>query len=177
MSKTITDSEELLSRLKYQNSQGSLDPYYNVPPINFQEMRVYNLGSKFAYFIMVSHYTRWTLRHTLYKNYLIVSYIFWIGVQAKCDPWLYFDDLQSWVVPPSVNRDKLWLSVSIGCPFTDTKQQPAKQGRDLHKNSGGPRANDVQAKGLHEVYSNLNYHNFKLKKTFWKTNKSTLFLK
>lgn len=63
------------------------------------------------------------------------------------------------------------------CPFTDTKQQPAKQGRDLHKNSGGPRANDVQAKGLHEVYSNLNYHNFKLKKTFLKTNKSTLFLK
>lgn len=79
----------------------------------------------------------------------------------------YFDDLQSWVVPPSVNRDKLWLSVSIGCPFTDTKQQPAKQGRDLHKNSGGPRANDVQAKGLHEVYSNLNYHNFKLKKNFF----------
>ena len=50
--------------------------------------------------------------------------------------------------------------MGIGCPFTDTKQQPAKQGRDLHKNSGGPRTNDVQAKGLHEVYSNLNYHIF-----------------
>lgn len=71
MSKTITDSEELLSRLKYQNSQGSLDPYYNVPPINFQEMRVYNLGSKFAYIILGEH-----LDTLCIKNYLIVSYIF-----------------------------------------------------------------------------------------------------
>lgn len=177
MSKTITDSEEILSRLKYQNSQGSLDPYYNVPPINFQEMRVYYLGSKFAYFIIVSHYTRWTFRHTLYIFNRIVYMYSELESKLSATHDYISTTYKVGSVPLSVNRDKLWLSVSIGCPFTDTKQQPAKQGRDLHKNSGGPRANDVQAKGLHEVYSNLNYHNFKLKKTFLKTNKSTLFLK
>lgn len=67
--------------------------------------------------------------------------------------------------------------MSIGCPFSDTKQQPAKQGRDIHQDSGSPGTNDVQAKGLHEVYSNMNYHNFGVIKNVFKKNKSTLLLK
>lgn len=40
LSKVITDSEELFSRLKDQNSQGSLTPpYYNVPSVNFKKVR------------------------------------------------------------------------------------------------------------------------------------------
>lgn len=40
LSKVITDSEELFSRLKDQNSQGSLTPpYYNVPLVNFKKVR------------------------------------------------------------------------------------------------------------------------------------------
>lgn len=40
LSKVITDSEELFSRLKDQNSQRSLaPPYYNVPSVNFKKVR------------------------------------------------------------------------------------------------------------------------------------------
>lgn len=84
-------------------------------------MCVYYLGLKFVYFIIVLYYIRWIFRYILYIFNCIVYMYFELEFKLSVIYDYIFMIYKVGFVFLSVNCDKFWFSVSIGCLFIDIK--------------------------------------------------------